>query len=280
VTAGERWRRLLLGLPTLLGLGPRGWFIPHRYADGAPPPGYPALEPYFRAAEPEMATLIGEMEAWLTQGGPARLRFGARFDQDWFPRLDALAAEAMVRRHRPRRIVEVGSGHSTRFLADAAAEVPGGVEIVCVDPAPRRPIDRLPVRHLAMTAQAADPAVWDGLCPGDILFVDSSHVAMPGSDVDRLFLDVLARLPAGVLVHVHDILLPDPYPPAWQWRGYNEQMLVAALITGGGFDILFSSHWAATRMAARLAAGPCGAVPLVEGAIEGGLWLRKRPALS
>ena len=43
-----RWRRLKLGLPTVLGLAPRGWFIPHRYAPLLPPPGtqppYPAIE--------------------------------------------------------------------------------------------------------------------------------------------------------------------------------------------------------------------------------------------
>ena len=46
-----RWRRLTLGLPTVLGLKPRGWFIPHRYAPLLPPPGaqppYPAIERLF-----------------------------------------------------------------------------------------------------------------------------------------------------------------------------------------------------------------------------------------
>ena len=54
--------------------------------------------------------------------------------------------------------------------------------------------------------------MFEELGAGDILFIDSSHIAMPGTDVDRLFLDVLPRLPSGVLVHVHDILLPDAYP--------------------------------------------------------------------
>ena len=49
-----RWRRLALGLPTVLGLTPRGWFIPHRYAPLLPPPGaqppYPAIERLFEDA--------------------------------------------------------------------------------------------------------------------------------------------------------------------------------------------------------------------------------------
>ena len=51
-----------------------------------------------------------------------------RWNQDWFPRLDAAAAYAMVRNTRPRRIVEVGSGHSTRFMARAVAD--GGLGFV------------------------------------------------------------------------------------------------------------------------------------------------------
>ena len=50
-----RWRRLALGLPTVIGLGPKGWFIPHRYASSLPPPGvqppYPAIEALFSAHE-------------------------------------------------------------------------------------------------------------------------------------------------------------------------------------------------------------------------------------
>ena len=34
----------MLGLPTILSLTPRGWFIPHRYAPLLPPPG--AQPPY------------------------------------------------------------------------------------------------------------------------------------------------------------------------------------------------------------------------------------------
>ena len=35
---------------------------------------------------------------------------------------------------------------------------------------------------------------------------------MPGSDVDLLLNAVLPRLQPGVLIHLHDIFLPDPYP--------------------------------------------------------------------
>lgn len=82
-----------------------------------------------------------------------------------------------------------------------------------------------------------------------MLAIDSSHVLMPGTDVDVLLNRALPALPAGILVHVHDVFLPDGYPPAWAWRGYNEQLAIATLIQGGGFRLVWSSRYVATRMA-------------------------------
>ena len=268
-------RRLGLGLATLAGAR-RGFFIPYRHAAGVVPQGYPALEPAFAAAEPRFAQVLSAIEAYgedlrrIAAGGTP-----ARFDQDWFPPLDA-AAYAIVRAARPARIVEVGSGHSTRFLAQAVADGGFASEIVCIDPQPRAAIAALPVRHVPLLLHEADPALFGALMPGDVLFIDSSHVALPGTDVDRLFLDVLPRLPAGVLVHVHDVFLPDPYPAEWAWRGYNEQLLVAALIVGGACELTWSSRWAATRLDPAAQQGVLAALPRASGAFDTSLWLRTR----
>jgi len=269
-------RRLRLGLATLAGLK-RGFFIPYRHAASVDPQGYPALEPVFAAALPEFLEVLGAMEAYGDALGRIAAGQGpARFDQDWFPGLDAAAAYAIVRRGRPARIVEIGSGHSTRFLAQAAVDGGLATDILCIDPAPRASIDALPVRHVASLLRDADPAIVATLRAGDVLFIDSSHVAMPGTDVDRLFLDVLPRLPAGVLVHVHDITLPDAYPAEWTWRGYNEQLLVGTLLQGGAYEIAFASHYAVRAFAFMLARGVLGELPLAPGARETSLWLRKR----
>ncbi len=270
------WRRLLFGLSTLLGGPARGFFIPYRYAEGAAPAGYPALRPHFDAAEASMADVIGGIGEYAEDlrrivGGKGP----ARFDQSWFPRLDAAAAYAIVRRVRPHRIVEIGSGHSTRFLAQAIADEGLGTELLCIDPAPRATLAALKVRHIPALLADADPSVFAALRSGDVLFIDSSHIAMPGTDVDRLFLDVLPRLAAGVLVHVHDVTLPDSYPPEWAWRGYNEQLLVGALLQGGAYEILFSSYVAAAR-ADWTGRGVLGELPQPAGAHETSLWLRKR----
>ena len=119
--------------------------------------------------------------------------------------------------------------------------------------------------------------IWATIRSGDMLFIDSSHIAMPGTDVDRLFLDILPRLPAGAIVHVHDIMLPDAYPESWSWRGYNEQ------IARGGASARQRLR-VAVRQPLRLEADAqcricprsCHELPLSPGAHETSLWLRKR----
>ncbi|HEX5611092.1 MAG TPA: hypothetical protein VFX67_00445, partial [Burkholderiales bacterium] len=98
-----------------------------------------ALEALFAAAEPAMLEHLAYVEglAQALQSLGNEPPPAPRWNQDWFPRLDAAAAYAMVRRFRPRRIVEVGSGHSTRFLARAAADGATQTRIAAIDPAPR-----------------------------------------------------------------------------------------------------------------------------------------------
>jgi predicted O-methyltransferase YrrM len=274
------WRRLRFGLATLLGPEPRGFFIPYRYADTVRPSDHPALEPVFRDAAPSMLAILSAIEGYAAALAALQAAGPARFDQDWFPRLDALAVYALTRSRKPRRIVEIGSGHSTRFLARAVADEGCGTRIVCIDPAPRAALASLEVTWIPRVLGAEDDDLLASLTADDMLFIDSSHVAMPGTDVERLVLDILPRLAPGVLIHIHDILLPDAYPAEWDWRGYNEQIVVGALIQGGAYEVLWSSRWAATRLGAQL--GPVvGGTVLVEGAIESSLWLVKRnPALA
>jgi predicted O-methyltransferase YrrM len=184
-------------------------------------------------------------------------------------------AYTMVRIHMPRRIVEIGSGHSTRFLARAIADGGLATRLTAIDPAPRAALAGLAVDWFQGQVQEVPPKLMGGLAPGDVLFVDSSHVLMPGSDVDIIFNRVMPMLPAGALVHLHDIFLPDGYPPAWSWRGYNEQSAVATLLTGGGYRLQWSSRYVATRMASEVRATGLGTLALPPGAHEASLWLEK-----
>ncbi|MCH8169273.1 MAG: class I SAM-dependent methyltransferase [Proteobacteria bacterium] len=268
-------RRLRMGLATLLGR-PRGFFTPYRYAGAVERPGpYPAIEAAFRAAEPSFAGVLDEIDAHGERlagfdGPPPEPRWG----QSWFPRLDGAAAYALVRRHAPGRIIEVGSGHSTRMLVRAAADAGAGTRITCIDPAPRAALRGLEIAWRERVLGVADLALFEALEPGDMAFFDSSHILWPGTDVDMMLNRILPLLAPGVLVHIHDILLPDPYPREWDWRGYTEQNGLAGWILGGGCEAVFSSHYALTRMGAARRPGIAG-LALPEGAFETSLWLRR-----
>src|SRR5215467_1308472 len=149
-------RRIWLGVSTLFGLR-RGFFVPYRYAQRLAPPGgrsaYRSIEQLFATSAENFAVELRAIDEFADaldaiggQAAPA-----PRWDQDWFPRLDAAMAYAIVRRHRPARIVEVGSGHSTRFLARAVADGGLATEILAIDPAPRAALRGLRVEWLAQT---------------------------------------------------------------------------------------------------------------------------------
>jgi predicted O-methyltransferase YrrM len=277
----EGRRRFWMGMMTLAGIAKRGFFIPYRYAGGVPGPGlrppYAAIEQMFAGRAQAFGELLARSEAYA--GDLAAFRETSppepRWLQSWFPRLDAAIAYVLVRERRPHRILEVGSGHSTRFLSRAARDGGLATRITAVDPAPRADIGRLDVALVGATAQEAEPRLFGALEEGDVLFIDSSHILMPGTDVDYLLNVVLPQLPAGVLVHIHDVFLPDDYPAAWEWRGYNEQQGVAALLQGGGFELLWGSRYVATRMADRVARSALGGLPVRPDVYETSLWLRK-----
>jgi len=268
-----------MGLATLLGR-PQGFFTPYRYAEAVQPPGpYPAIEAVFRAAEPSLEAVLDEIDTHGQRlagfdGPPPEPRWG----QSWFPRLDGAAAYALVRRHGPGRIIEVGSGHSTRMLAravaDLGADAGAGTRITCIDPQPRAALRGLEVEWRERVLGEVDLALFEALEAGDMAFFDSSHILWPGTDVDMMLNRILPALAPGVLVHIHDILLPDPYPAAWDWRGYTEQNGLAGWILGGGCEVVFSSHYALTRMGAARRPGVAG-LALPEGAFETSLWLRR-----
>ena len=276
-----RLRRFWFGLQTVSGLRKRGYFAPSLqavHADAAVCRS-PLLDACFAARAAAMRDWLARLDAYaaalraIGQDGPS----APRWTQDWFPRLDAAIAYAMIRSRRPRRIVEIGSGHSTRFFCRAAQDEALDTDILSIDPAPRASIAGLPrLRTLQSPVQQAGLAPFRALRAGDILSIDSGHVLMPGSDVDFLLNAVLPILPAGVLVHFHDIFLPDPYPETWSWRGYNEQSAVALLIVQAGWRIEFASHYAVTRFGDAVARSAAGALTLLPSAFEASLWLRSR----
>lgn len=184
---------------------------------------------------PRFAALYAEQPfADEPSGG---LRFG--FANDYFGYGDGLALYAMLRHLRPRRLVEVGSGWSSALALDVNDRfLDGQMECTFLEPYPERlhgllrPEDRDRARIVEKPVQDAGDDLFAALAPGDLLFIDSTHVSRVGSDVNWLFLHVLPSLPAGVHIHVHDIFWPFEYPEAWVYEGraWNESYLLRALL--------------------------------------------------
>ncbi len=275
----RRARLLKMGLSTLLGWRRQGYFIPYRYADqlGPTPATYLALETLLGRHHDTFTRLMTDMEAYAAelQGFSGCLPPSPRWEQSWFPRLDGAIAYGLTRRLRPRLIIEVGSGHSTRFFARACQDEGLETELIAIDPAPRADLAKLPVTLLRKPLQQVDLSLFERLEAGDMLFIDSSHLLLPGSDADCLLNRVWPLLAAGVIVHFHDILLPDDYPKQWHWRGYNEQQGVGVLLSCAAAEPIWASHYVATRMAVQLQASFLGSLPLQSDALETSLWLRK-----
>ncbi|MHC8493343.1 class I SAM-dependent methyltransferase [Thalassospira sp. SM2505] len=278
----RRMRRWKLGLKTLFGKEPAGYFIPYRYASETQKavghPTYPAIETMMEQAAPTM-------KAWLTKAAQYQDAFASfgnatppepRWQQSWFPRLDGMMAYVFTREFRPNRIVEIGSGHSTRFYHRAIRDGELATDFHAIDPAPRADIAKLPITIERTIVQKANPAVFARLAGSDILSIDSSHILMPGTDVDLLFSTVIPVLPSGTIIHIHDITLPDDYPEIWQWRGYNEQQGVASLLAGNGFEVLWSSAYATTRLGGLIEKSIANGIHLPDSAHETSLWLRKK----
>jgi hypothetical protein len=177
------------------------------------------------------------------------------YGNGYFESCDAEVAYCMVRHSKPRRIIEIGAGYSTRIMATALREnaerdgITG--QLITVDPSPKRlPRNGLgkfvyvvtePVQHL-------DLRLFSLLQPNDILFIDSSHVVGVGSDVAREYLEILPALNPGVLVHLHDIFLPSDYPREAVLKNlcfWSEQYLLQAFLS---FNTEFEVMWAASAM--------------------------------
>ena len=93
----------------------------------------------------------------------------------------------------------------------------------------------------------ADAETAGSLEANDILFIDSSHIMLPGMDVDIQFNRMFPRLKKGVIVHVHDIFLPFDYPPHWRVRNYSEQNALIGWILSGFFEVIWPGHYVFSR---------------------------------
>ena len=186
-------------------------------------------------------------------------------ENDQFPLQDAALLYGLVRHLAPARMVEVGSGWSTTVTRRAIDDGGLPTALTCIEPYPRPFVRSLP--GIELREEKVEHAPWSvfaALEAGDVLFVDSSHVAKTGSDVVHLVLEVFPRLAPGVIVHVHDVFIPEDYPLGWVQAGFgwNEQYLLQAFLSGHrSARVLALNHWLSVRHPDAVAAA-LGPVPL------------------
>jgi hypothetical protein len=153
------------------------------------------------------------------------------WNNGFLPGLDIAGIYAMLAKYRPVRYVEVGSGNSTKVAHKAKKEQNLPTEIISIDPFPRAEIDHLADKIIRQPFENVDfNPLLSEFRAGDILFIDNSHRILPNSDAMVFFLEVLPRLPKGVVVHIHDIYLPYDYPQFMCDRFYSEQYGLAIFL--------------------------------------------------
>jgi predicted O-methyltransferase YrrM len=152
---------------------------------------------------------------------------------------DARALYGIVAAIRPTRIIEIGSGNSTKFMRRAIRDFSLSTHVTSIDPQPRAEIDQLCDTVIRTSVLGVDLDLFRQLGAGDLLFHDGSHLTLNGTDTVRLFLEILPVLQAGVIIHIHDICLPHEYVNGFDGRGYSEQyMLAAALLFSRQYEVL------------------------------------------
>jgi hypothetical protein len=169
------------------------------------------------------------------------------FENDAFKHADAVFLFGVMMHFKPKRIMEIGSGHSSALMLDINEHFfQNSIDLTFIEPFPgtlnslTKSGDRFTL--INQKVQDVDLNVFAELEADDILFIDSTHVAKTNSDVLYELFEILPKLKKGVKIHIHDIFFPFEYPEEWvidQKRNWNEiYFLKAFLMYNSDFKIL------------------------------------------
>jgi hypothetical protein len=165
---------------------------------------------------------------------------------------DAASLYSMIRHFRPRKLIEIGCGRSTRVAikahaANAADAAPSSCEHTCIEPYEMPWLEETGLPIIRKRVEDVPLDVFEALEANDILFIDSSHVIRPHGDVLYEFQQIVPRLKPGVLVHVHDIFTPRDYPERWlrvDRRLWNEQYLLETMLAHNPrYAVVLATNW-------------------------------------
>lgn len=145
----------------------------------------------------------------------------------------------MIRVKKPRTIIEIGSGHSTKMAQLAIQRNKSEnneyhCKHICIEPYNIPWLEQLDITVMREKVEKINLDLFKTLGANDILFIDSSHVIRPQGDVLYEYLEILPMLKNGVIVHIHDIFSPKDYPKELlidMVQLWNEQYLLEAFLT-------------------------------------------------
>ena len=167
------------------------------------------------------------------------------YDNQWYCYTDAIFLYSFLRKHLPKRIVEIGSGFSSAVMLDTVdGFFSNRPEITFIEPYPDRlrsllrGDDERHVKLIDRKLQEVPLELFSSLEAGDFLFIDSSHIVKCGSDLQLLMFEILPLLQPGVFVHFHDVFYPFDYPSQWLKEGWywNENYFLRAFLA-------YNSEW-------------------------------------
>lgn len=198
-----------------------------RYGHGKPP--HPGLYTIIDAHRENYRKLLSKAleyknEIWQIKDSKTETdQVKPAWNNGFLPGLDIIGIYTILSEFKPKKYIEIGSGHSTKVAFKAKQDQKLATEIISIDPLPRAEIDNLANKIIRKPFEDVDFNILDELNENDILFVDNSHRILPNSDSMVFYLEILPRLKKGVIVHIHDIYLPYDYPQFMCDRFYSEQ---------------------------------------------------------
>ncbi len=145
----------------------------------------------------------------------------------------------LIRLKKPSKIIEIGSGHSTKIAQLAIKKNTEENKLyschhICIEPYLMPWLEELDVTIIREKVENVDKQLFKQLSVDDILFIDSSHILRPQGDVVYEYLELLPDLSKGVIVHIHDIFTPKDYLSKWILEDvllWNEQYMLEAFMT-------------------------------------------------
>ena len=155
----------------------------------------------------------------------------------------------ILRKIKPKNIIEIGSGTTTKIADLAIKKNLNDLEsynyhYIAIDPFAKINNLKSKINVIKNKVENVSIDIFKKLEENDILFVDSSHIIRPDGDLLFIFLEILPILNKGVIVHFHDIFTPYDYPDKWKYsdiKFWNEQYLLEAILINSNTWKVFSS---------------------------------------